>query len=113
MKQAIWTGLARSLDEDAQNVIKKTGNKWKNAQKGAAPALIAAFDPALNGEFDDRCLSNGTDVVDSNTSHGVYLVECQFGTAADFAVDPEAAERLWWLSEMLVGEKFSLDSWGG
>jgi NAD(P)-dependent dehydrogenase (short-subunit alcohol dehydrogenase family) len=34
MKQAIWTWLARSLDEDAQNVIKKTGNNWKNAQQG-------------------------------------------------------------------------------
>ena len=62
MKQAIWTGLARSLDEDAQNIIKKTGNKWKNAQQGAAPALIAAFDPALNGEFDDGYLSNGMEL---------------------------------------------------
>lgn len=50
MKQAIWTGLARDLDEDAQDAIKKTGTKWKNVQQGAAPALIAAFDPALNGE---------------------------------------------------------------
>jgi hypothetical protein len=48
-------------------------------------------------------------VIDSNMSNGVYLVECQFGTAANFAVDPEVAERLWELSEMLVGEKFSLD----
>ena len=71
--------------------------------------MIAAFDPALNGEFDDGCLRDGTDVVDLNTSNGVYLVECQFGAAADFAVDPEAAERLWRLSEILVGEKFSLD----
>jgi hypothetical protein len=45
-------------------------------------------------ELYDGCLSNGTDVVDSNTPNGVYLVECQFSTAADFAVDPEAAERL-------------------
>jgi NAD(P)-dependent dehydrogenase (short-subunit alcohol dehydrogenase family) len=103
MKQAIWTGLARSLDEDARNIIKKMGNRWKNAQQGAAPALIAAFDPALNGEFDDGCLSSGTDVVDWNTENGVYLVECQFGKAADFAMDPEAAESLWRLSERLVG----------
>lgn len=48
-------------------------------------------------------------MVDSNTENGVYLVECQFGTAAEFAVDPEAAERLWELSELLVGENFSLD----
>jgi hypothetical protein len=54
-------------------------------------------------------LRDGTDVVDLNTSNGVYLVECQFGTAADFAVDPNAAERLWRLNEMLVGEKFLLD----
>jgi hypothetical protein len=48
-------------------------------------------------------------VVDSDTSNGVYLVECQFGKATDFAVDPEAAERLWELSERLVGERFLLD----
>jgi hypothetical protein len=48
-------------------------------------------------------------VVDSNTPHRAYLVECQFGNTVDFAVDPNVAERLWGLSEMLVGEKFSLD----
>jgi len=92
-KQAIWTGLARDLDEEAQNSIKKTGTIWKDARQGAAPALIAAFDPALS---------------DPNTPHGLYLVECQFGTAANFAVDPKTAERLWELSERVVGEKFAL-----
>jgi hypothetical protein len=76
--------------------------------------LIAAFDPALNGEFYDGCLSSGTDMVDSDTSNGVYLVECQFGTAADFAVDTEAAERLWELSRNACwGEVFiGLRGWG-
>jgi len=95
MKQAIWTGLARDLDEDAQKAIRKTGAKWKDVQQGAAPAMIAAFDPALN---------------DSSMPHGLYLVECHFGIAADFARDLTIAQRLWELSERIVGEKFSLDN---
>lgn len=48
---AIWTGLARNLDEEGQELIKKTGKFWKSGDQGAAGALVAAFDPALNGRF--------------------------------------------------------------
>lgn len=37
---------------------------------------------------------------------GVYLADCQLAPAADFATDSKFAERLWRLSEGLVGEKF-------
>jgi len=33
---------------------------------------------------------------------------CQFADVAPFAKDPTAAEKLWALSEKLVGEKFKL-----
>ena len=39
---------------------------------------------------------------------GGYLADCQLAPAADHATDPKIAERLWDLSEDLVGETFDL-----
>ncbi|KUJ13092.1 NAD(P)-binding protein [Mollisia scopiformis] len=87
---SIWTGLARNLDDEGQKLIKSTGKSWKNGDQGAAGTLVAAFDPALN------------------EPNGVYMADCQYAEAAPFATDPKMAQRLWALSEELVGEKFSL-----
>jgi hypothetical protein len=38
----------------------------------------------------------------------VYLVDCQIAEPFAHANDPVAADRLWKLSEELVGEKFAL-----
>lgn len=38
---------------------------------------------------------------------GSYLADCTFAKAAAYATDPSAANRLWELSEALVGESFS------
>jgi len=38
---------------------------------------------------------------------GVYLADCSVTAAMPYAVDPEAAARLWELSERLVGETFA------
>jgi hypothetical protein len=46
---AIWTGLARNLDEEGKALIKATGKVWKSGDQGAATAMVAAFDPKLNG----------------------------------------------------------------
>jgi hypothetical protein len=37
---------------------------------------------------------------------GAYLADCGVATASAYAVDPDAARRLWALSEDLVGERF-------
>jgi NAD(P)-dependent dehydrogenase (short-subunit alcohol dehydrogenase family) len=37
---------------------------------------------------------------------GTYLADCAVARAAAYATDPEAARRLWELSEQLVGERF-------
>ncbi|KAE8441056.1 hypothetical protein EG329_005918 [Mollisiaceae sp. DMI_Dod_QoI] len=87
---SIWTGLARNLDDEGQKLIKATGKVWKTGDQGAAGTLVAAFDPALN------------------EPNGVYMADCQYAEAAPFAIDPKMAEKLWSLSEELVGEKFSL-----
>lgn len=39
-------------------------------------------------------------------SSGIYLSDCQKEKAADHASDPKVAERLWKLSEELVGQTF-------
>jgi hypothetical protein len=39
---------------------------------------------------------------------GLYLNNCQFQDPAPFAQKSESAEKLWHLSEELVGEKFEL-----
>jgi len=46
----------------------------------------------------------------STDTKGLYLVDCQIAEAYHHATDPDAAEKLWKLSEELVGEKFSLES---
>ncbi|KAH9216524.1 putative short-chain dehydrogenase [Leptodontidium sp. 2 PMI_412] len=91
---SIWTGLARNLDEEGQELIKKTGKFWKSGDQGAAGALVAAFDPALN------------DIPEK----GYYMADCQVAEPAPYAIDEGMAKRLWALSEELVGEKFHLKS---
>ncbi|KAL2221520.1 putative short-chain dehydrogenase [Thermoascus aurantiacus ATCC 26904] len=92
---SIWTGLSRHLDERGTETISKTGSFWKSTDQGAAPMLVAAFDPALN---------------EPSEPSKTYLHECQLAEAAPHAVNLEAAERLFRLSEELVGRKFDLSS---
>jgi len=87
---AIWTGLSRHLDDAVPAIIGKTGNYWKSLDAGSATTVVAAFDPSLNKSPD------------------VYLSDCHIAEAAPHASDPSAAERLWKLSERLVGEDFVL-----
>jgi hypothetical protein len=42
-----------------------------------------------------------------SAENGVYLEDCQMKRPSKWASEPEKAERLWKLSEDLVGEKFS------
>ena len=63
---------------------------WKTVEEGSATTVAAAFDPDIKG------------------SNGSYLVHCKVAPeeAAEYALDEGAAERLWKLSEEIVGEKF-------
>jgi hypothetical protein len=55
---------------------------------GAATSVWAATAPELDAQG------------------GTYLADCAVATAAPYATDPDAARRLWALSEPLVGEEF-------
>jgi NAD(P)-dependent dehydrogenase (short-subunit alcohol dehydrogenase family) len=65
----------------------------KSLEQGAATSVWAATAPGLEAVG------------------GSYLADCQVSDHhATWALDPDAAARLWALSEELVGQQFSLDS---
>jgi hypothetical protein len=41
----------RNLDAEGEAAIRKTSPFWKNHDQGAATVIVAAFDPALDGEL--------------------------------------------------------------
>lgn len=43
---------------------------------------------------------------------GIYLSDCQIKRAAQWATDSETAEKLWKLSEELVGEEWEVEGNG-
>jgi NAD(P)-dependent dehydrogenase (short-subunit alcohol dehydrogenase family) len=96
----IMTDLARHMGEGdmeelgvraARREDAGTGGglpRFKSIEQGAATSVMAAVAPALDGVG------------------GRYLDDADFGEPAGYAIDPDAAERLWSLSETLVGESF-------
>jgi len=66
--------------------------KMKTQSQGSATMIVAAVDPGI-----------------PNRS-GAYLADCSVDPstgAVEYALDKDNAERLWKLSEELVGQKFS------
>lgn len=78
---------------DMESVVVKNGMHVKTKEQGCSTTLVAALDPGLGGPAPD--------------GDNVYLSDCQVEDSAPWAKDPEAADRLWQLSESLVGQKFS------
>ncbi|MDA8752838.1 hypothetical protein N9M39_01625 [Halieaceae bacterium] len=100
----IQTELSRHLSAEELEAVKSSlpsgsAMRLKSVAQGAATTVWAASSPALEGQG------------------GLYLEDCHIGAAAEpgidggveaFALDPAAAERLWTVSEQLVGERFDL-----
>jgi NAD(P)-dependent dehydrogenase (short-subunit alcohol dehydrogenase family) len=93
MPGGIRTGLQRyvSQDELDQMVAQAgglTGVRWKTPEQGAATSVLLAASPLLDGisgRYFEDCNEAGPPV---DARHGV----------ADFALDPDAAARLWQVS---------------
>lgn len=88
---------------------------WKTLDQGCSTTLVAALDPALNGKLTllySRVGPGPYAFVDNIDicigTKGLYLVDCQVADPCYWAKDEVAAERLWKLSEEIIGEKFSL-----
>jgi len=91
MVQEDYQLLSASLPEGQEMV-------FKSVEQGAATSVWAATSPELAGEG------------------GIYLEDCQIAEASatganggveSYAVDHDAADRLWQLSENLVGQTFN------
>lgn len=65
-------------------------DKPKSMAQGIATTLVAALDPRIEQQS------------------GMYMMDCQPTRTYEYAESMEGAEKLWKLSEELVGEKFEL-----
>jgi len=66
-----------------------TPGEGKTLQQGCSTTLIAALDPSIEDQS------------------GAYLEDEDIAKPEDYAVDREKAEKLWHLSERLVGQEFA------
>lgn len=94
----IQTELSRYAKQETLDAIQGMRERRvfeeKTLGQGASTSVVAAVDPALGAFEGERNL-------------GVYLLDCAVCDKADVrAVSGEGAERLWGVSEGLVGEKF-------
>ncbi|KAJ7737741.1 hypothetical protein B0H16DRAFT_1379516 [Mycena metata] len=74
---------------DADKKPNTQAHVWKTMQQGAATTVVAAFDPRINDK------------------PGAYLTNCNEANheRAASSSDPETAEKLWTLTEEVIGEK--------
>jgi NAD(P)-dependent dehydrogenase (short-subunit alcohol dehydrogenase family) len=98
MPGAIRTGLQRYVSEAeldrARAAAGSAGPAWKTAQQGAATSVLLAVSPltdGVSGKYFEDC--NEALPNEPGTRRGV----------AAHALDPDAASRLWQLSEQTVG----------
>lgn len=95
----IFTDLMRHMDDGAKDDLReRAGAVIKSVPQGAATQVWAAVSPEL-----------------AEVS-GKYLEDCHIAEVAApmsyegyqaYALDPEGAERLWEISERIVGERFA------
>ncbi|KAJ6263970.1 LOW QUALITY PROTEIN: hypothetical protein Dda_0108 [Drechslerella dactyloides] len=88
----INTAMAKKMDMDDFEKRFNVAIHWKTFAQGTATHVVAAFDPAIESH------------------NGAFLTDCQIkpipGPEAEWATGKENTERLWKLSEEIVGEKF-------
>jgi NAD(P)-dependent dehydrogenase (short-subunit alcohol dehydrogenase family) len=100
MPGAIRTGLQRYVTEDELNAMRRAvsgGNvaavNWKTPEQGAATSVLLAASPLLDGvggRYFEDC--NEAEPNEPGTRRGV----------AAHALDPDAAQRLWEVSEQTI-----------
>jgi hypothetical protein len=110
---AILTDISRHLSKRDANKVGAIDTFWKTQDQGAATMLVAAFDPALNSTCTHGQMLTRNSIVAKQAfvteMSGIYLNDCQIAEAAAFATDRNIANRLWYLSENLVGQRFDLE----
>jgi NAD(P)-dependent dehydrogenase (short-subunit alcohol dehydrogenase family) len=93
----IDTNLSRYMRPEELARIRASGLRFKTVEQGAATSVLVATSPQLEGVggryFEDCNEAPVLDAPDESSSSGV----------AAYAVDPANAERLWEVSERLLG----------
>jgi NAD(P)-dependent dehydrogenase (short-subunit alcohol dehydrogenase family) len=100
MPGAIRTNLQRHVtDEDLARVRSQSGPPipWKTLEQGAATSVLLATSPLLDGV-------GGRYVEDCNEAEPSQPGNLRWGVAA-YALDPEAAARLWQVSVDTLGAR--------
>ncbi|RYP46225.1 hypothetical protein DL768_007544 [Monosporascus sp. mg162] len=94
--EAAFGGFEAIMADIAEVALRNTGREWtddtlemKTLSQGSSTTLVAALDPELPARSP------------------AYLANCQITEPFEYALDPGNAEKLWELSEQLVGQKFS------
>jgi NAD(P)-dependent dehydrogenase (short-subunit alcohol dehydrogenase family) len=95
---AVMTDLVRSLPAEELQAIRArlVGSTYKTTEQGAATSVWCATSPQL----DDM---GGVYCEDADIATPVAADAIQLGGVRPWAMDPEAAERLWGLSEGWTG----------
>ncbi|MGQ7885426.1 SDR family NAD(P)-dependent oxidoreductase [Paenibacillus sp. WC2504] len=97
---AIMTNLVRYMSEDELSTA-QTFFKFKTAEQGSATSVWCATNKKLDGMGGVYC--ENVDIANVVEAKDAATVP---NGAMTWAIDPEMADRLWELSERLIGMKF-------
>jgi NAD(P)-dependent dehydrogenase (short-subunit alcohol dehydrogenase family) len=87
------------LDEQGKRITPAFDNEFKSIPEGAATMVWCATSPQLTGKGGVYCENSDiADMTETPFTPGVFA----------WAVNAESADRLWQVSEQLVGLKFSI-----
>ena len=100
----IQTELSRNFAEETIEAIAKGAKvgiiTYKTLGGGASTSLVAALDPKL--------ASRVGETYEDSENFGAFLVDCQISNKANpLAVSSKEAEKLWEVSEKMVGQSFA------
>ncbi len=96
----IMTDLARHMDEGD---MEQLGARARQREAAGTGAGLPSLKSVPQGAATSVWAAVSPDLQDTG---GEYLEDVSVGTAASYATDPDAAARLWAMSEELVGESF-------
>jgi NAD(P)-dependent dehydrogenase (short-subunit alcohol dehydrogenase family) len=102
----IMTNLQRDLSREEMLAFGwfdkdgKLNDRFKTPAGGAATAIWCATSPLLTG--------GGVYCEDCNIAQAVAADDASFAGVRPWAIDPDAARRLWSMSERLLGETFAI-----
>jgi NAD(P)-dependent dehydrogenase (short-subunit alcohol dehydrogenase family) len=105
-QQQLWE--AGVVDEDGQPILDPSRN-MKTVEQGAATSVWCATSPQLNGIGGVYCENSEVALLESSDPDGGWNIggSTHHSGVLPYAVDPDGAQKLWALSEQLLGLKFT------